>query len=328
MERLLWGLPLLWIGYWLGANSWYRILDHNAHWWDWLRIGVGLPFWCTGFAALLMGHLWPPKQVCSQDNGYQQESESHLENVSQKRLGVCVVVSRTCQYPSSQEFSSPYGIEPKPARDISVAELEPSLFFREIEVPDESVHIKHDPIVAYVIERVEVNALVDGDIKPPQRSVWGQDASIGVANGCLRSCDAVLWLFGQPLFRSHKFRSTPKFYQPSDRSTGVYNVKDEVICGKGGSRCRRTYYVGRVDDGDQYPSALTVHHMVRLASNILERANRDDGCDDANKDQEIVWKVLGRKQAREVLLREIVGILFLAIGCLLIYHVCDRDRKS
>ena len=53
--RFFFGLSLMAIGYWLGANSWYRFLDHNARWWDWLRIAMGLACWCAGFCRYSHG---------------------------------------------------------------------------------------------------------------------------------------------------------------------------------------------------------------------------------------------------------------------------------
>jgi hypothetical protein len=67
---------------WLSDTGWVRIVGTGssittrvggtgfASLWGWL---VGVP----DFAAILTGHLWPPKQVCGKNDGYQQKSEAH-----------------------------------------------------------------------------------------------------------------------------------------------------------------------------------------------------------------------------------------------------------
>lgn len=78
-ERFFWGLVLLVLGWFLDPNGWERLLNHDMRWLDYLLLPVGLLFWCGGFTVLALGHLWPPKQECS-------DHETHAITVSQKLL--------------------------------------------------------------------------------------------------------------------------------------------------------------------------------------------------------------------------------------------------
>jgi IS1 family transposase len=55
-------------------------------WWYWPLGFIGLASTCGGATTLIFGHLWPPKQVCVENDGHQQESERHGLNVSQQVL--------------------------------------------------------------------------------------------------------------------------------------------------------------------------------------------------------------------------------------------------
>jgi hypothetical protein len=68
---------------------------------------------------------------------------------------------------------------------------------------------------------------------------------------------------------------------------------------------------------------------TRLISYRNERAYRDNTCDDTNAEQANIWKILRRKQAREVALRMLFGPVCIVIGMILIYYACARlGRRS
>ena len=64
-------------------------------------------------------------------------------------------------------------------------------------------------------------------------------------------------------------------------------------------------------------------HQVRLVLNRPKGANRDYYSSNCYDDQGNIWKVLRRKQAREVAFRMIGGPIAILIGTMLIYYVND-----
>jgi hypothetical protein len=85
-KGFLCGFLLFVIGLWLGNGSWERCIDNNVGWRDWPVVVICLGCACIGGGLMAFGHLWPPKQACTDDSqDKKEEDHSFLLNSNRKK---------------------------------------------------------------------------------------------------------------------------------------------------------------------------------------------------------------------------------------------------